>query len=161
MTRPLGSRRAKRAAAASCEHIRQAISARFDGEVPSLPLKDIDVHLAGCGACRRFLAGVMAVNRTVALEVSRPVPGALKQALVTQWAQSGRPAPPVPRKVSSQFRRGTVWRRRLQWAGALTPALLLAVALPLGALSTPHEVPSHAQTPCTADLASFRGEAYP
>lgn len=161
MTRRVGSRRVKRAAAASCDHVRQAISARLDGEVPGLALKDTEAHLADCSECRRFLAGVMAVNRAVALEVSRPVPVALKQALATEWAQSVRPVPPDARRTSLQVGRGTVWRRRLQWASALTPALLLAVALPLGALSSPHEVPSHAQTPCTKNLASFRDAVHP
>ena len=161
MTRRVGSRGVRRATAASCAHVRQAISARFDGEVPGLPRRDTDAHLARCRECRQFEAGVMAVNRAVALTVSRPVPAALKQALAAEWAQSVRPVPRLAPRATLRVGRGTVWRRRLQWASALTPALVLAVSLPLGALSSPHEVPSHAQTPCTTDLAAFRDAAHP
>lgn len=161
MTRRIGSRRTSSATAASCDHVRQAISARFDGEAPGLPRRDTDAHLARCGECRNYLAALIAVNRSVALEVSRPVPAALKQVLAAEWAHSVRPVPRPARKASSGVGRSTIWRRRLQWASALTPALLLAVALPLGALSSPHEVPSHARTPCTIDLASLRGAVHP
>ena len=157
----IGSRRVRTAAAVPCDQVREAISAGLDGEVPGLPLRDTETHLARCAACRQFQARVMAVNPALALEVSRPAPTELKQALATEWAQSIRPVPSFVRRGSLGVGRRTPWRRRLQWASALTPALLLAVALPLGALSSPHEVPSHAQTPCTADLATFQSAVHP
>ena len=48
-----------------CGTIREALSARLDGEDPGLPDDDIDAHLGGCESCRAWalaagaLAGVV------------------------------------------------------------------------------------------------------
>lgn len=38
----------------SCATVMEAISARIDGETSPLPSVEVDRHLAGCAACRRF-----------------------------------------------------------------------------------------------------------
>jgi anti-sigma factor RsiW len=148
------------AGATSCEVVRQAISADLDGEASGLATKDTVAHIARCPECRRFRAGALTLGRQLGLEVSRPVPGALKEALTSEWVRTVGPAPRAWRRMLSVIGRRSTWRRRVAWVSALTPALLLAVALPLGALSSPHEVPSHARTPCTVDLANFRGDPH-
>ena len=152
--------RTPRAGVTSCEVVRQAISADLDGEASGLATKDTVAHIARCPECRRFRAGALTLGRQLGLEVSRPVPGALKEALTSEWVRTVGLAPRVSWRVWSVIGRPTMWRRRVAWVSALTPAVLLAVALPLGALSSPHEVPSHARTPCTVDLANFRGDPH-
>ena len=153
-----GSRRA--AGTTSCEQVQLAISATLDGEAPGVAARDADAHLARCGDCRRFQAGAAALGRQRRLEVSRPVPSALKETLTALWVASAGPLPRSTRNASRQGGGITLWRRRVQWASALLPAAVLAASLPLGALSSPHEVPSHARTPCTVDLSYFRGQLH-
>jgi anti-sigma factor RsiW len=153
-------RRTTVAGATSCEIARQAISADLDGEASGLATKDTVAHIARCPECQRFRAGALTLDRQFGLEVSRPVPDALKEALTSEWVRTVGPAPRVSWRVWSVIGRPTMWRRRVAWVSALTPAVLLAVALPLGALSSPHEVPSHARTPCTIDLANLRGDLH-
>jgi hypothetical protein len=135
-----------------CEEFRGAISAFFDGEPSAVGAKDVAGHLASCPDCRTFQLGVRALAGHMGLHAAQPVPGALKEMVRGEWARSVRPEFPVaspPRRWTGP-RMG--WRRRVQWASALTPALLVAAVLPFGALSSPRVDPSHAPTPCTAHV---------
>jgi predicted anti-sigma-YlaC factor YlaD len=71
-----------------CSRAREAASARLDGELTELEGAHLDAHLLGCEECRRFLAEIRAVTRTLraaALEAPaapmfaprrhRPIPG--------------------------------------------------------------------------------------
>ena len=148
------------AGAISCEVVRQAISAELDGEASGMATKDTLAHTARCPECQRFRARALMLGGRLGLEVSRPAPDALWETLSPEWARTVRPAPRTSLRVRSVSGRRTMWRRRVVGVSALTPAALLVVALPLGALSSPHEVPSHARTPCTIDLAGFHGDLH-
>jgi predicted anti-sigma-YlaC factor YlaD len=133
----------------ACELVRQAISAGLDGEAAGVSGAKVTSHLDRCPACRAFATGANSLARMVGLEPSRPVPAALPQRLASELAS------PVGGALSAgrrSFRPTFAWRRTVQWAGALTPAALVAVFVPLGVMSTPPAVPSHTPTPCTASL---------
>ena len=63
--RPLGMR---------CEDCREAISARLDGELGPSESRRVDVHLAGCAACRRFEERAAAVTRAARTRVAETAP---------------------------------------------------------------------------------------
>lgn len=46
-----------------CSDIREAVSARLDGEDSGLPPADIDAHLATCADCRTWVVGAEALGR--------------------------------------------------------------------------------------------------
>ncbi len=48
-----------------CGTIREALSARLDGEDPGLPDDDIDAHLGGCESCRAWALAAGALVRVV------------------------------------------------------------------------------------------------
>lgn len=48
---------------ATCERWREAASARRDGEDPGASVVALDDHLAHCAGCRRFAAGIAAVDQ--------------------------------------------------------------------------------------------------
>jgi anti-sigma factor RsiW len=148
MTRWRGIRRFTNAGSIPCDQVREAISAELDGEVSSLRANDVRSHVSNCEECLRFRAATRALNGRVGLQVSRPVPADLKDRLA-------RELDPIVIPSSRHWRRiGRVseWRGGVRWVGALAPAVFVAVVLPLGALSTPRAVPTHAPTPCTISL---------
>lgn len=57
-----------------CEPVREAISARLDGEAPGLPDEQLDGHLARCAACAAWADAAAGVTRRVRLAPARPVP---------------------------------------------------------------------------------------
>ena len=106
-----------------CDTIREAISARLDGEAPGLDDDTIDGHLAECDACVTWSDELSALHRMVRVREAEAVPD-LTGAIL------GSP-PPTP------VRRG--WRTEVispaRWAlfvVALTQLLLAAPALLLG-----------------------------
>jgi predicted anti-sigma-YlaC factor YlaD len=143
----------------TCEQVREVMSAGLDGEVTGIRAGRIAAHVAQCRDCRDFQLAAPTLDSLLGVSVSRPVPGALKEMLREEWSRS----PGGTSRLSPSRRRhigpGHTWRRRVQWIGALTPAVLLVVILPLGALPGPHMVPSHASTPCTVDLHEVHGRA--
>jgi predicted anti-sigma-YlaC factor YlaD len=58
----------------TCDQIREAISARLDGEDPGVPGTDVDAHLATCAGCRAFADGAGALHRSVRLAPAPEVP---------------------------------------------------------------------------------------
>ena len=58
----------------TCDQIREAISARLDGEDPGVPAADVDAHLAICARCRAFADGAGALHRSVRLAPAPEVP---------------------------------------------------------------------------------------
>ncbi|SEP07255.1 zf-HC2 domain-containing protein [Trujillonella endophytica] len=57
-----------------CPAIREAVSARLDGESPGVPAVELDAHLAGCPACASWAAAASAVTRRARLAPAPPVP---------------------------------------------------------------------------------------
>ncbi|MGP0031206.1 MAG: zf-HC2 domain-containing protein [Acidimicrobiales bacterium] len=151
MIRWWGSGRAAGGGSVPCDAARQAISTGLDGEQPGLGGRDLESHLAQCPACRRFRTGSAALARPGRLETARPAPDALKVLLAAEWDQAvGSMLPVSPgRKSKAPVPR---WRRGVQWAGALAPAAIVVIAVPMGVLSSPRPQPTHVSTPCTVHL---------
>jgi predicted anti-sigma-YlaC factor YlaD len=57
-----------------CERLREAISARLDGEDPGVLPAAVDAHLRRCVACRAWEADVAALARTTRVAPADPVP---------------------------------------------------------------------------------------
>lgn len=134
----------------SCEAVREAISARFDGERPTVGGEVAAAHVAACPVCEAFQESLVPLARQVRLRVSRSVPEGLAQGLTPPGCGDPRPA------WSGRLRLGHLpvsrWLRAAQWAGAVVPAGVAIPALALGAFAHVHIVPSHVLTPCTASL---------
>jgi len=70
-----------------CETIREALSARADGEATSDDIALADAHVAHCVACRSFAADMERVDRMVRIRPAEPVP-----SLVASVTARARPA---------------------------------------------------------------------
>jgi len=160
MNRRRESRRRRRAEPLSCSTVREAISASLDGERPGIGAKETETHLARCPECRRFQLSVSALPRQVGLQSSRRAPDALKELLRIELARAAGPVSPAT-PLSRRMGRGFPWRRSARWIGALAPAVVAAVVLPLGALSSAHGLPTHAPSPCTLHLRSHQSPPAP
>lgn len=55
-----------------CEHYREALSARLDGETGPVAPAELDAHLGGCGDCRRWVDAAAAATRLVRTGVAPP-----------------------------------------------------------------------------------------
>lgn len=98
-----------------CERYREALSARLDGEDEPLRPAEVDAHLAGCPACRRWLDDAAAVTR---LARTGPVPAGVD---VTGAVLPAAPGP---------------WRARLRTTLRVVLAGLGVAQLALGVLQT-------------------------
>jgi predicted anti-sigma-YlaC factor YlaD len=101
-----------------CEVIREALSARLDGEVAEVDQPAVDQHLAGCPGCARWAADLGALHRATRVREAEPVPD------LTAAILAAAPAAPVRRPVSVA--------RWALLAVALTQLVLAAPALVLG-----------------------------
>jgi predicted anti-sigma-YlaC factor YlaD len=107
-----------------CGIVREALSARIDGEREPIPAARVDEHLAGCGSCQDWHAA--AVEQT---QVLRRMAGRAQLAALR---------PPMDELIEGADRRPVSWRR---WAlGAVGVVQLgLAVAQGVGVdLGVPH-----------------------
>src|SRR6266511_400407 len=83
----------------ACDRARAQISSRIDEELSELEHARLDLHLAGCAACRAYEADVMAVTNLVraapleTLEFPVFVARRRRSASAACSAPSGRPAP--------------------------------------------------------------------
>lgn len=59
---------------ASCSTVREALSARLDGEDLGMPAQALDLHLAGCAACAEWSEAAVVVTRRVRLTEAQHVP---------------------------------------------------------------------------------------
>jgi predicted anti-sigma-YlaC factor YlaD len=57
-----------------CAQIREALSARLDGEATELADAAVDGHLAGCRACTGWAEELATLHRMVRVRVAEPVP---------------------------------------------------------------------------------------
>ena len=57
-----------------CDTIREALSARIDGEDPGLGEHVLDDHLAGCSACAGWADDLATLHRMVRVREAEPVP---------------------------------------------------------------------------------------
>jgi predicted anti-sigma-YlaC factor YlaD len=118
-----------------CDSVREAISARIDGEDPGLPGAVIEAHLAGCAACRGWQQRAYTMTRRARLGGSF-----LEHDLTARVLAA---VPPVPAGRP---------RRLGQRAGLIAVALAqLAVTVPLLILGHDHDAGTHA----AHELGSF------
>jgi predicted anti-sigma-YlaC factor YlaD len=75
-------------ASVGCAACRNAVSATLDGESPGVPLRWVDEHLDGCGACRSWSEAAAEVTRRARLVAAPPVPDVT--AAVLQRLPAGR-----------------------------------------------------------------------
>ena len=118
-----------------CDWAREAISARIDGEDPGVPDGALDVHLAGCEACRDWQQRAHVMTRSARLGgtfLDRDLTGQVLAAI-----------PPAPARR----------RLRLALRGALLAAALgqLAITVPLLILGHDPDTGTHA----AHELGSF------
>jgi predicted anti-sigma-YlaC factor YlaD len=73
-----------------CEHYREAISARLDGEELGLSTEALDRHLTQCPACRAWADDVAALNRSVRVRPADPVPDLTPAILAALSDERGR-----------------------------------------------------------------------
>jgi predicted anti-sigma-YlaC factor YlaD len=135
-----------------CEDAQEAISARLDGERLPFLGAAFEMHLGNCQACRDFEAEVVDLGRRAGLRAPRVVPEDLMATLVPLLEPAPRPRFPSlrPRRREQGYHPGRA--RTAQWAGAIVPAVLVSVALPLGFGSQPRLVPTRPPSPCTIGL---------
>lgn len=117
----------------NCDDVREALSARLDGEDPGTAPAVLDAHLGGCPACRAWLARAERVTRLVRV---RPVavPDLTAPVLAAVAADTARTAPAAARQARRQV---------LRVAVAVAAVAQFAVALPillagLGVADDPH-----------------------
>jgi predicted anti-sigma-YlaC factor YlaD len=106
---------------ASCPTVREALSARLDGEPLGLPAAVLDQHLAACPACAEWADAAASVTRRLRLAAAPEVPD-LTAAVLTA----------LPRELPGV---GAAARTRL--ADAAVRLLLLAVAVAQAGLAWP------------------------
>jgi predicted anti-sigma-YlaC factor YlaD len=85
-----------------CELVREALSARLDGEAETQPAAVVDAHLDGCPPCRAWLTGAERVTRTVRLQAAevpdltaRILAAARAEGVLPTAARAAGPAPAV------------------------------------------------------------------
>ena len=107
-----------------CDDVHLALSDRLDGEAETQPRVEVDAHLAGCSACRAWLARAERVTRAVRVQ-SVVVPDLTERILAAAHAQRVLPEPAKPGRQA--------W---VQWAlgGLAVVQLMLAVPDLLGAV---------------------------
>jgi predicted anti-sigma-YlaC factor YlaD len=106
---------------ASCSSVREAVSARLDGEPLGMAEDALDQHLAGCAACAGWADAAAAVTRRARLAAAPEVPD-LTAAVLTA----------LPRELPGV---GAAARSRL--ADAAVRLALLAVAVAQAGLAWP------------------------
>ncbi|MFJ6195479.1 zf-HC2 domain-containing protein [Micromonospora sp. NPDC092111] len=119
----------------TCDDVREALSARLDGEDPLVPVTTLDAHTDRCPGCRSWLASAERVTRLTRLRPVR-VPDLTVGVLAAVAADpvlAGR-APAAVRAARRQV---------LRVAVAVAAVAQLAIALPillagLGVATDPH-----------------------
>ncbi len=108
-----------------CDRIREALSARLDGEEPGIEASVVDRHLAACSSCTRWVDELAGLHRLVRVRAAEEVPD-LSAAIVagTRWPSIVRRRTEAPAPVSSA--------RWALFAVALSQLVLAAPALLLG-----------------------------
>ena len=133
-----------------CDRVREAISARIDGEDPGVPDGAIEAHLATCAACRGWQQRAHAMTRRARLGGRF-----LEQDLTARVLAA---IPPEPARRQS-VRRQSARRLGAAWGGgmarraglAAVAVVQLAITIPLLLLGHDHDAGLHA----AHELGSF------
>ncbi|MET0901777.1 MAG: zf-HC2 domain-containing protein [Acidimicrobiales bacterium] len=104
-----------------CDTIREALSARLDGEAAGLDDEAIDTHLRTCGACQRWSEELATLHRMVRVREAEPVPDLTAAILGTPAASPRR----RPRREAISPARWALFVVALSQLILAAPALLL------------------------------------
>lgn len=86
-----------------CEQVRAAVSARLDSEAAQLPDDVVDVHLAGCEECQRWLATVTTLGRHLKISATGgPVPTLAGQEMAAQLLSTAEDVPQLAQTLHSR-----------------------------------------------------------
>jgi predicted anti-sigma-YlaC factor YlaD len=135
-----------------CELVRQAISARLDGETIGLSNESLETHVLACDRCSGFEEDVVHLRRTTFMRAAKTPPAGFVDLVNTIGAVRVANAPMDatarhPRKTS------VVYRTWMRWTVVGLTSVVACIAIPLGtAAHTRVVVPSRDRTPCTAHL---------
>jgi predicted anti-sigma-YlaC factor YlaD len=114
-----------------CAQIREALSARLDGEPADLAIDVVDGHLGGCPACAAWSEELATLHRMVRVREAEPVPD-LSAAIVEAFVPAGRQRTaggPLRRVLGREPISGARWAL---FVVALTQLVLAGPALLLG-----------------------------
>jgi predicted anti-sigma-YlaC factor YlaD len=128
-----------------CDRVREAISARIDGEDPGVPDGAIEAHLATCAACRGWQERAHAMTRRARLGGRF-----LEQDLTAQVLAA---IPPEPARRPPARRLGAAWGGGMTRRAGLAAVAVaqLAITIPLLLLGHDHDAGLHA----AHELGSF------
>jgi predicted anti-sigma-YlaC factor YlaD len=115
--------------AVRCERIREALSARLDGEVSDVPRHLVDEHVAGCGGCAEWQR--QATELVVRSAVAAPAPDLVGPVLAAVRADEARRAARRRRAIATRV------------ALALIALVQLALSGPGLILGHDHTAPIH------------------
>lgn len=108
-----------------CDTIREALSARIDGEDPGLPDEQLALHLRTCSTCETWAEELGALHRMVRVREADPVPDLTAEILARAPHSDGAGRQPRAAEPVSVAR----W---VLFAVALTQLVLAAPGLLLG-----------------------------
>jgi predicted anti-sigma-YlaC factor YlaD len=133
-----------------CDRVREAISARIDGEDPGVPDGAIEAHLATCAACRGWQQRAHAMTRRARLG------GRFLEQDLTARVLAAIPPEPArrqPARRQSARRLGAAWGVGMARRAGLAAVAVaqLAITIPLLILGHDHDTGLHA----AHELGSF------
>lgn len=111
----------------NCNQIRQAISARIDGEALGVDEPTLEAHLTSCPDCREFLTRTEALHRAVRLAPAPSIPDLTPGILTAIGAES----------ESSES------NLALRWVLVALALVQIAVAVPALVLGSDSSLPVH------------------
>ncbi|MCV7258009.1 DUF2275 domain-containing protein [Mycobacterium shimoidei] len=88
-----------------CEVVREALSARLDGERPQVSTQRVDAHLGSCSDCRAWLIGVAAQTRWLSTAEVAQGPDLVEKILATAGVASVAPSRRWLRDLVFDYRR--------------------------------------------------------
>ncbi|MGH9028923.1 MAG: zf-HC2 domain-containing protein [Acidimicrobiales bacterium] len=133
---------------ASCHEVREALSARLDGEAVLVTRAALDAHLESCGECAEFETSVTFLLPRVGLRLTRRVPDDFYKVLAGRSGVDLRKrAGPIERLRGVRQPSRRLFPAKL--LAAVAPAAAAVTALPLGLSVHSDVTPTHVRTPCT------------
>jgi predicted anti-sigma-YlaC factor YlaD len=122
-----------------CAHVREALSARLDGEDPGVDESRLDQHVTGCSGCTAWAEDLGALHRLVRVQPAEPVPDLSAAIMARSPLPPEAPAPGPPRSLAdgaapwwAPFSERISTVRWALFALALTQLVLAGPALLLG-----------------------------
>jgi predicted anti-sigma-YlaC factor YlaD len=116
----------------SCTRIRDAVSARLDGEEPGVDGAAVDLHLAGCADCRAFARSAEDLHRAARVAPAPPVPDLTSTILAGIGAET-----------DAQPGAGSETQLALRWLLAVLALVQIGVAIPALILGSDAHLPVH------------------